>query len=130
LHWCGFLSLREQFDTTSTAGELVMYTIANTAQFERRQTSLRTAANFEARAEHGLFNGGLIPLGYLLHPNRRGHLAIEPEQAELVRLIFRTLLVKGTLFATGRKLNKSGIALPKKLAGDKTGSLGTKGHKK
>jgi DNA invertase Pin-like site-specific DNA recombinase len=116
LHGRGFLSLREQFDTTSAAGEMVMYTIANIAQFERRQTSERIAANFEARAERGLFNGGSIPLGYVLDPNRRGHLAIEPEQAELIRLIFRTFLVEGTLSATGRKLNKSGIALPKKRA--------------
>ena len=116
VHGCGFLSLREQFDTTSAAGEMVMYTIANIAQFERRQTSERISANFEARAERGLFNGGSIPLGYVLDPNRRGHLAVDSEQADLVRLIFKTFLIEETLPATGRKLNKAGIALPKKRA--------------
>ncbi len=38
-HGCGFLSLRENFDTTTAAGEMVLYTVANIAQFERRQVA-------------------------------------------------------------------------------------------
>ncbi len=38
---CGFYSLRENFDTTTAAGEMVLYTIANIAQFERRLVSER-----------------------------------------------------------------------------------------
>jgi site-specific DNA recombinase len=63
-HGCQFQSLREQFDTTTAAGEMVLFTIANIAQFERKQTSERIVANFIARAERGLSNGGAVPLGY------------------------------------------------------------------
>jgi site-specific DNA recombinase len=35
---CGFFSLRENFDTSTAAGEMMLYQIANFAQFERRQT--------------------------------------------------------------------------------------------
>lgn len=41
---CGFYSLRENFDTTTAAGEMVLYTLANLAQFERRQVSERVSA--------------------------------------------------------------------------------------
>jgi site-specific DNA recombinase len=61
---CAFLSLRENFDTSNAAGEMMLYSLANFAQFERRQTSERVAANFEARAKRGLWNGGVLPLGY------------------------------------------------------------------
>jgi DNA invertase Pin-like site-specific DNA recombinase len=40
-HDCGFLSLRENFDTTTAAGEMVLYSLANIAQYERRQVSER-----------------------------------------------------------------------------------------
>ncbi|MEK6578164.1 MAG: recombinase family protein, partial [Bdellovibrionota bacterium] len=43
-HGCGFYSLRENFDTTTAAGEMVLYTVANIAQFERRQCSERVSA--------------------------------------------------------------------------------------
>jgi site-specific DNA recombinase len=36
---CGFMSLRESFDTSNAAGEMLLFSIANFAQFERRQTS-------------------------------------------------------------------------------------------
>ncbi|MBI4924753.1 MAG: recombinase family protein [Bdellovibrio sp.] len=52
-HNAQFLSLREQFDTTSAAGEMMMFSIMNFAQFERKQTSERVSANFKARATSG-----------------------------------------------------------------------------
>ena len=42
---CRFSSLREDFDTTNAAGELVLFQLMNLAQFERRQTSERVEAN-------------------------------------------------------------------------------------
>jgi site-specific DNA recombinase len=41
---CGFYSLRENFDTTTAAGEMGFFTVANIAQFERRQISERVSA--------------------------------------------------------------------------------------
>ncbi len=43
---------------------MVLFTIANIAQFERKQTSERIVANFIARVESGLSNGDSVPLGY------------------------------------------------------------------
>ena len=97
---CEFQSLREQFDTTSAAGEMVLYTIANIAQFERKQTSERISANFKARAERGLTNGGPVPFGYILDPDKKGHLLVKEEDAAIVREAFDTFLREGTLATT------------------------------
>lgn len=111
---CEFLSLREQFDTTSAAGEMVIYTIANIAQFERKQCSERVAANFLARAKRGLFNGGAVPLGYRIHPEKRGSLEVDTDGAAIVCEAFRTFLNEGFLSAAGKSLNDRGYRLPKK----------------
>ncbi len=118
---CQFQSLREQFDTTTAAGEMVLYTIANIAQFERKQCSERIRANFRARAERGLFNGGSAPLGYTRHPENKGYLVIKEEEAAIVRAAFSTFLEEGTLAAAGKALNDRGYRLPKRreCGGDK-----------
>ena len=69
---CGFQSLRENMDTTTAAGEMVLFTLANLAQFERAQTAERVLANMQARAARGLYNGGRFPLGYGLLEEKRG----------------------------------------------------------
>lgn len=115
-HRCEFLSLREQFDTTSAAGEMVMYTIANIAQFERRQTSERISANFHARAQRGLFNGGSVPLGYKMDPERKGYLVVVEEEAAIIRDLFKTFLEEGVASVAGRKLNMKGYTIPRKRA--------------
>ena len=73
---CQLWSLRENFDTSTAAGEMMLYSIANFAQYERKQTGERVTANFQARASRGLHNGGTIPLGYEIDPEKRGHLRI------------------------------------------------------
>ena len=107
---CGFYSLRENFDTTTAAGEMVLYTIANIAQFERRQVSERVSANIKARAKRGLYNGGSVPLGYKLG-EKKGYLEIDEEMAKLVQLSFTTFLEKETLSQTARYLNDQGYKI-------------------
>ena len=117
INQCEFQSLREQFDTTTAAGEMVLYTIANIAQFERKQCSERVSANVRARAERGLYNGGPVPIGYEIDPDKRGHLRINPEHAEVIIEAFNTFLEAGSLATAGKVLNDKGIKIPKKRQG-------------
>ena len=94
---CGLWSLRENFDTSSAAGEMMLFTIMNFAQFERKQTSERVSANFEARASRGLFNGGPLPLGYELDPMKKGSLKINEEETCTVRAAFAALIREGSI---------------------------------
>ena len=110
---CAFLSLRENVDTSNAAGEMVMYMLANIAQFERKQIGERVTANLRIRSERGLYNGGPIPLGYKRIPDRPGFLAIKEEDAEIVKAVFNYFLKFETLAKTAKELNKDGVKVPK-----------------
>jgi site-specific DNA recombinase len=116
---CEFQSLREQFDTTTAAGEMVLYTIANIAQFERKQTSERISANFRARAERGLNNGGSVPFGYDADPERKGYLVVNKEDATVVREAFGSFLREGCLSKAGISLNERGYRVKRLKRGGK-----------
>lgn len=103
---CGFQSLRENFDTTTAAGEMVLFTVANIAQFERRQISERVSANFNVRSQRGLFNGGAIPFGYKRIQDKPGFLEIDEEWAPSVRAAFKAVLTEGTLASAAKWLNE------------------------
>ena len=116
-HGCSFMSLRENFDTTTAAGEMVLYSLANIAQFERKQVSERVSANFRARAERGLYNGGVLPIGYKLIPSQPGFLAVDEPQAELVKQCFRTFLDQGSLSQAAKWLNANGFTIRRESQG-------------
>lgn len=116
-HGCRFQSLREDFDTTNAAGELVLFQLMNLAQFERRQVSERVEANFQARAARGLHNGGSVPVGYIRHPEKPGHLAVDKEMAELVRRSFEIFLKEGSLRKAVVRLNDAGYRLRQNRSG-------------
>jgi site-specific DNA recombinase len=107
-HGCKFVSMKDQYDTSTAGGEMVMLTMANLAQFERRQVSERVSANFKARAERGLYNGGQVPMGYKLIPEKRGHLAVDSGAAETVRVLFEAFLREGTTSRAARWMNGNG----------------------
>ena len=108
VHKCGFISLSENFDTSTAAGEMLLFSIANYAQFERRMTSERVSASFLARAQRGLWNGGVLPMGYEPDPATNGSLKINEEEAKTVRLAFQALIEQGSVSEAARWLNKNG----------------------
>jgi site-specific DNA recombinase len=116
-HSCGFLSLREQFDTTTAAGELVIFLMANLAQFERKQVAERVVANMNSRATRGLYNGGPVPLGYKLKADKKGYLDVENSQAEIVVKAFETFLLKRSLNETAKELNAKGFRMKRETEG-------------
>jgi site-specific DNA recombinase len=115
-HSCGFLSLREAFDTTTAAGEMLIYNMANLAQFERRQVVERVTANLEARAARGLYNGGPVPVGYVVG-KEKGYLEVNKEHAKLVRSAFKIYLQEESLSLAAKKLNSMGVNIPRTMQG-------------
>ena len=106
---CEFQSLREQFDTTTAAGEMMVFNLINFAQFERKQTAERISANCLSRAKRGLWNGGNIPLGYDRDPKNKGVLVPNEAEKATVQAIFRIFLETGSLRQTCVKLNSMGL---------------------
>ncbi len=119
---CSFFSLRENFDTTTAAGEMVLYTLANLSQFERRQVSERVSANFIARAKRGLSNGGVTPVGYKRIEGKPGYLEIDEDQRLTVEKCFEYYLQEETLALAAKRLNKENYQLKARMSGGRATS--------
>ena len=108
-HNAKFLSMKEQFDTSTPAGEMMVFNMINLAQFERKQTSERVSQNFHARAQRGLLNGGGVILGYDKAPKNSSTYFVNESEADDVRRIFEMFIEEGSCPKTIERLNQSGI---------------------
>ncbi|CAN0282026.1 unnamed protein product, partial [Discosporangium mesarthrocarpum] len=80
-----FVSVTQQFNTTTSMGRLTLNMLLSFAQFEREVTGERIRDKIAASKKKGLWMGGLEPLGYAADGRT---LKIVPEEAETVRAIF------------------------------------------
>ena len=104
-----FFSIKEQFDTSTPVGKMMLYNMINLAQFEREQTSERVAINCHSRAMRGLLNGGPVVLGYDKHPDKKTTFVVNAAEAEQVRDIFKLYLEHRTLSRTIAVIEAKGI---------------------
>ena len=81
-HGVSFVSVTQQFNTTTSMGRLTLNVLLSFAQFEREVTSERIRDKIAASKRKGLWVGGTLPLGYEM---KDGKIAIVEEEAELVR---------------------------------------------
>ena len=93
-HGVSFVSVTQQFNTTTSMGRLTLNMLLSFAQFEREVTSERIRDKVAASKRKGLWVGGMVPLGYEL---KDGKLLIVEEEAERVRTIFRRYLELGSV---------------------------------
>jgi site-specific DNA recombinase len=114
-HECEFQSMREQFDTTTAAGVLMLKSLANFAEFERNQTAERISASFKVRAERGLWNGGAVPIGYRPTSDKSGRLIPHEDEAKVVRKAFEAFLDNESLSTACKWLNENNYKLSIKM---------------
>jgi hypothetical protein len=115
-HGVSFVSVTQQFNTTTSMGRLTLNVLLSFAQFEREITSERIRDKIAASKRKGLWVGGMAPLGY--ETKDRRIIAVE-EEAERVRTIFRSYLALGSLNRVRVDLRQRGIVT--KLRTLKTG---------
>jgi DNA invertase Pin-like site-specific DNA recombinase len=87
-----FVSVTQQFNTTSSMGRLTLNVLLSFAQFEREVTGERIRDKIAASKRKGMWMGGRVPLGYGLKDRK---LIINPAEAEQVQEIFRAYLKLG-----------------------------------
>lgn len=107
-----FISLNENFDTTTAIGRAMLKLTLVFAELEREQTAERTAAVMRHRAEQGLWNGGRV-FGYDIDPNEKGVLKVNEEQAAIVvEDFFKKCVELGSASQVVRHLQERGIRRP------------------
>src|SRR5882672_5931382 len=75
-----FVSVTQQFNTTSSMGRLTLNILLSFAQFEREVTGERIRDKIAASKKKGMWMGGLVPLGYDLEGRKLVPNAKESEQ--------------------------------------------------
>jgi site-specific DNA recombinase len=111
-HGVSFVSVTQQFNTTTSMGRLTLNVLLSFAQFEREVTSERIRDKIAASKRKGLWVGGNLPLGYDL---KDGKIAIVEAEAELVRSIFRRYLELGSVNELLRDLKERNIRTKTRL---------------
>jgi site-specific DNA recombinase len=101
-----FVSVTQQFNTTTSMGRLTLNVLLSFAQFEREVTSERIRDKIAASKRKGIWVGGNLPLGYEM---KDGKVAVVEQEAEQVRLIFRRYLDLGSVNELVRDLDKRNI---------------------
>jgi DNA invertase Pin-like site-specific DNA recombinase len=105
-HNVSFVSVTQQFNTTTSMGRLTLNVLLSFAQFEREVTSERIRDKIAASKRKGLWVGGMAPLGY---DTRDRKITVNSAEAERVRTIFRSYLKLGSLNLLMADLRRRGI---------------------
>ena len=106
-HNVTFVSVTQQFNTTTSIGRLTLNMLLTFAQFERETISERTRDKMRAARRKGKWTGGNVVLGYDVAP-KGGALVINQEEAKCVREIFRLYLELGGLIPVVAELDRRG----------------------
>lgn len=113
-----FVSIREQFDTSTPMGRAMMNIASVFAQLERETTAERIRDNMHELAKTGRWLGGITPLGYCSESvskmsvdgktHRSCKLKLVQEEAETVKVIFSKFLETNSLTKTDTYLLNNG----------------------
>ncbi|MDN5929284.1 MAG: recombinase family protein [Hyphomicrobiales bacterium] len=101
-HDVSFVSVTQQFNTTTSMGRLTLNVLLSFAQFEREVTAERIRDKIAASKKKGMWMGGTVPLGYRVE-NRK--LVIDKIAASAVRNLFKRYLQLGSVPTLARELN-------------------------
>jgi site-specific DNA recombinase len=127
-HKVSFVSVTQQFNTTTSMGRLTLNILLSFAQFEREVIGERIRDKFAASKRKGMWMGGYPPLGYDVVERK---LLINEAEAVIVRQIFDRYLVVQSATALSRELRAQGIrtkALVTKKGNQRNGVLMSKSY--
>ena len=101
-----FVSVTQQFNTTTSMGRLTLNMLLSFAQFEREVTGERIRDKIAASKRKGMWMGGNPPLGYDVLERK---LIVNALEAEQVRYIFQRYVALGSVGLLKWELDRDGI---------------------
>ena len=112
-----FVSITQQFNTTTSMGRLTLNVLLSFAQFEREVAGERIRDKIAASKKKGMWMGGLPSLGYDVQ-NRK--LVVNEEEARTVVHIFRRYVELRSVRALQAELDAAGIRSKRRILADGT----------
>ena len=110
-----FVSITQQFNTTTSMGRLTLNILLSFAQFERELIGERVRDKIAASKKKGMWMGGTVPLGYDVKDRK---LVINDSDARTVVDIFRRYLRLKSVPALGEELCAVGIRSKRRIRPD------------
>ena len=101
-----FVSVTQQFNTTSSMGRLTLNVLLSFAQFEREVTGERIRDKIAASKRKGMWMGGVPPLGYDVKERK---LVVNSKEAQLVCALYRLYLEFGCVSKLKTHLDQQDI---------------------
>jgi site-specific DNA recombinase len=123
-----FVSVTQQFNTTTSMGRLTLNVLLSFAQFEREVGAERVRDKIAASKAKGLWMGGVVPLGYDAVDRK---LRVNAGEAKTVRLLFDLYLSVGTVRQLQDECERRGLRTKGRITPDGSLSGGTtfgRGH--
>src|SRR5215210_702114 len=114
-HKASFVSVTQQFNTTTSMGRLTLNVLLSFAQFEREVIGERVRDKISASKKKGLWVGGPVPMGYAVRAKKP---VINEATGEQVRWMFQRYLELGCLSALQRELDARGIRSARRRRAD------------
>ncbi|MRS98910.1 recombinase family protein [Ralstonia pickettii] len=112
-HGVSFVSVTQQFNTTSSMGRLTLNVLLSFAQFEREVTGERIRDKIAASKQKGMWMGGMAPIGYCANDRT---LKVEPEGAALVERLYARYLALGSVRELKDELDRDRIVTPLRVS--------------
>lgn len=112
-HGVSFVSVTQQFNTTTSMGRLTLNVLLSFAQFEREITSERIRDKIQASKEKGMWMGGAPPFGY---DNKDRELVVNQVDAKGVRHMFERYIELKSIVALQWELNDKKIFTRKRIS--------------
>jgi DNA invertase Pin-like site-specific DNA recombinase len=112
-----FVSITQQFNTTTSMGRLTLNVLLSFAQFEREVAGERIRDKIAASKKRGMWMGGLPPLGYDVRDRK---LVVNEEEAQTVLHIFRRYVELRSVRALKVELDAAGICSKHRTFADGT----------
>lgn len=105
-HNVSFVSVTQQFNTSTSMGRLTLNVLLSFAQFEREVTGERIRDKIAASKKKGMWMGGTVPLGYDIQNKQ---LIINQYEAKTVRFIFDTYIKVQCVKTVKEALDQKGV---------------------
>jgi DNA invertase Pin-like site-specific DNA recombinase len=116
-----FVSVTQQFNTTTSMGRLTLNVLLSFAQFEREVTGERIRDKIAASKRKGMWMGGIVPVGYDVRDRK---LVVNADEAAQVRKLFRLYLELGCVAKLKTQLDRDGVKSKARLSPSGTRSGG------
>lgn len=110
-----FVSITQQFNTTTSMGRLTLNILLSFAQFERELIGERVRDKVAASRKKGIWMGGIVPLGYDVKDRK---LVVNKAEARTVVDIYRRYLRAKSVNALKAELDTAGIRSKRRVRRD------------